>query len=133
MAELPKGLDPRETNGTSGDTSKRGLYVFEAKDELGNKTGEPKFLEANDPAQADAFVHQGWRRASEQEAHDYVKQVEAARKAYSDSLKADGGLADTLGETRTSVLSDLEQTALESKQAVYGTETKGIDDKKGTK
>jgi hypothetical protein len=121
MADLPRGLDPRETNGTSGETSKVGLYVFEPKDELDNKVGTAKFLEANDPAQADAFVHMGYRQASVKEVEAYVKQVEDARDKYREDLKKGEDLEDTLSMQREATLNALQDRAEDSKQALAGT------------
>ncbi len=124
MAELPKGLDPNERDGVTGEISKRGLYVFEAKDELDNKVGTPKYLEANDPAQADAFVHLGFRKASEQEVRDYLKSVEEARQEARNELKKSDELPDTLSESREAVTS-VKASDIDSKAPVTGTTAEG--------
>jgi len=85
---IPKGIAPQEVNGVTGDVSKNGVYVFEATDELNNKIGEKKFLEAVDPAQADAFIHLGWRAATEDETKEYRESAAEAKKEVRETLTA---------------------------------------------
>jgi len=95
---LPKGIDPQEVNGATGDVSKNGVYVFEATDELNNKVGEKKYLEAVDPAQADAFIHLGWRGATEAETKEYRGNVDAAKKEQREALSAPEKQAEEASE-----------------------------------
>jgi hypothetical protein len=120
MVEIPKGLDPQERSGLTGEVSKRGLYVFEPKDAEDNKTGDPKFLEANDPAQADALIHLGYRKASEKEVHAYLKNVEAARAEARAELKKADELPDVLGETRSAAITDDLDASFDAKEPVTG-------------
>jgi hypothetical protein len=88
MNNLPKGQAPVETNGLTGDVSKNGVYVFEPTDSLNNKLGEKKFLEAIDPSQADAFIHMGYRGATEAETREYRSSANDAKKEVRESLSA---------------------------------------------
>jgi len=83
---ISKGIDPIEKNGLTGDVSKNGVYIFEATDAQNNKVGEKKFLEAVDPAQADAFIHLGWRLATDAEAEEYHSKATDAKKEAREAL-----------------------------------------------
>ena len=84
MADALKKLDPKEHKGTSPEVSDtdafRGVYVFQPKDEFDNNIGEKKVLEALNEPQAQAFLHLGYRGASEAETKEYRDRVKDSKE-----------------------------------------------------
>jgi len=110
MADALKKLDPKENVGGSPEVSEtdafRGVYVFQPKDEFDNKIGEKKFLEALNEPQAQAFLHLGYRGATEDETKEYKKAVEDSKAPKTEeapvvTLEQDGdGLKPVKGATK---------------------------------
>jgi len=75
MADALKKLDPKENKGSSPEVSEtdafKGVYVFQPKDEFDNNIGDKVFLEALNEPQAQAFIHLGYRGASDAETKEY--------------------------------------------------------------
>lgn len=79
MADALKKLDPKDHVGGSPEVSDtdafRGVYVFQPKDEFDNNDGDKKFIEALNEPQAQAFLHLGYRGATEAETEEYRSRV----------------------------------------------------------
>lgn len=85
MADALKKLDPKEHVGGSPEVSEndafRGVYVFQPKDEFDNNIGEKKVIEALNEPQAQAFIHLGYRGATEAETKEYRDRVKDSKGA----------------------------------------------------
>ena len=101
MAEALKKIDPSKNKGSSEEVSDvdvpKGVYVFQPTDEYDNKIGDKVYQEALNQPQAEAFLHLGYRGASDEEAKEYKARVK-----------------QTLEENRKLILED-EKTRKESK------------------
>jgi len=108
MADALKKLDPKENKGSSPEVSDvdafKGVYVFQPKDEFDNKIGEKKVLEALNEPQAQAFLHLGFRGATEEETREYrnlVKDTKAAAEKTELTFEQDGdGLKPIKGDNK---------------------------------
>jgi len=90
MADALKKIDPKEYKGSSPEVSEtdafKGVYVFQPKDEFDNNDGEKVYLEALNEPQAQAFIHLGFRGASEAETKEYR---DSAKKSNDEAKKAE--------------------------------------------
>lgn len=93
MAKLdPK--DPLNQPGNAPEVSdkdvKLGVYVFQPRNEQDEPVGEKKFLASNDQAHVEAFIHAGYRKATNEETKEYVEKTKAARDEARKAALAEG-------------------------------------------
>ena len=109
MADALKKLDPKENKGSSPEVSEvdafKGVYVFQPKDEFDNNIGEKKFIEALNEPQAQAFLHLGYRGASDSETKEYRDAVKASKQPVTEEkelvVEQDGdGLKPVKGDNK---------------------------------
>lgn len=123
-------MDPRNPrNNEAGNAAEysekdglRGVYVYQPKNAADEPVGEKKFLEAREPAHAEAFLRVGYRQATEEEEKEYRKKVEASKvEARKEQVKA--------AEERGDVVASKDKPV----EASQSEESKAKDAKKETK
>lgn len=89
-SQLNGKLDPKDFHGQSPEVSEKdvkvGVYVIQEKDEEDNPIGEKRFVASNDPTHVEAFLRNGYRKASDAETKAYNDKLEAAKKESRDSI-----------------------------------------------
>lgn len=77
-------IDPKDYKGQSPEVSEKevkvGVYVIQEKDEEDRPIGEKRFVASNDPTHVEAFLHNGYRKASENETKEFNDKLEDAKK-----------------------------------------------------
>lgn len=93
MAKLdPK--DPQNQPGNAPEVSEKdvklGVYVFQPRNEQDEPVGEKKFLASNESAHVEAFLHAGYRAATEAETKEYVEKTKQANAKRRDLALGEG-------------------------------------------
>lgn len=88
---LGKGkLDPKNYQGQGPEVSEKdvkvGVYVIQAKDYEDRPVGEKKFVASNDPTHVEAFLRNGYRKASEAETKEYNDKLKKAEQETKESI-----------------------------------------------
>lgn len=90
----PDPKDPQNQPGNAPEVSdkdvKLGVYVFQPRNEQDEPVGEKKFLASNDQAHVEAFLHAGYRAATESETKEYVEKTKAAREEARKAAQVEG-------------------------------------------